>query len=185
MQQMSLRRLTIPLGALLAFGASAVFVQAQPPERNGKQEAKQAAKPEFKTVEGVVSKFLFGPDEVIRGMLLEDGTRVMWSQDVTYDFSDILDIGDKVKVSGWLQKSTTGEPNLEISNLTNMTTGKTAKNPMAPPPPAKEKKTNDRARLATLPGQSLSLESCNGVTAATQEGSGRLFGWFRGRSSIG
>jgi hypothetical protein len=181
MQQVSLRRLTISLGVFLAFGACASFVQGQSPERNGKQEAK----PEFKTVEGVVSKFLFGPDEVIRGMLLEDGTRIVWPQEVTYDFSDILDIGDKVKVSGWLQKSTTSEPNLEISTLTNLTTSKTAKNPKAPPPPAKEKKTSDRARLTALPGQSLSLESCNGVTAATQEGSARLFGWFRGRSSIG
>ena len=185
MQQVSLRRPTISLGVFLALSACTAFVQGQPPERNGKQEAKQAARPEFKTLESVVSKFLFGPDEVIRGMLLEDGTRVMWPQEVTYDFSDILDIGDKVKVSGWLQKSTTGEANLEIISLTNLTTGKTAKNVKASPPPSKEKKTSDRARLAALPGQSLSLESCNGMTAATQEGSARLFGWFRGRSSIG
>jgi lysyl-tRNA synthetase class II len=95
-------------------------------------------------VEGVVSEFLFGPDEVARGLLLDDGTRVRWPEEVTFTFTKIVSVGDKVKASGWLKKSTTGEINLEVSTLTNLTNRKTATNDKAALPPAKDKKSTDR-----------------------------------------
>jgi len=143
MQRVYVRRLFVAMGVFLAFGAGVAFLEGQPPDRSSYQKLKQSSKAEFKTHEGVVSKFLFGPDQSVYGLLLGDGTRVRWPEEITYTFIKIVNIGDKVKASGWLQKSSTGEINLEVSTLTNLTNNKTATNDKAPPPPANDKKTTD------------------------------------------
>jgi hypothetical protein len=131
------------MSVFLAFSAGVAILEGQAPDRRSNQEPKQPSKAKFKTLEGVVSKFLFGPDEVIHGLLIDDGTRVRWPQEITYTFTKIVNVGDKVKASGWLQKSPSGEMNLEVRTLTNLTNRKTASNYKAPPP-ANDKKTPDR-----------------------------------------
>jgi len=144
MPRVFVRRLFIALSAFLALGVGVPFLDGQPSERRNKQEPRDSSKAEFITLEGVVNEFLFGPDAVIYGLRLGGGTRVQWPQEDTFAFTKIVNVGDRVKVSGWLQKSPTGEMSLEISTLTNMITRGTANNNQAPPAPAKDKKKTDR-----------------------------------------
>jgi hypothetical protein len=141
MQPMFIRRLIVGLCVFLASGTAVVALAGKVPDPSSNQATKQASKAEFKTLEGVISEFLFGPDEVVHGLLLGDGTRVQWPEQMTFTFTKILNIGDNVKVSGWERKSRAGETNVEVSSLTNLATGQTATNDLAPAPPAKNKKT--------------------------------------------
>jgi hypothetical protein len=133
MQHSIPRRRIVALCLFLA-GAGATLVNAQPPQGGQAKEAK----PEFKTIEGIVKEFTMGPDEIINGLALEDGTQVRWPKDITFRFTNIVDLGDKIKASGWL-KQTGGQPSMEVATLTNSTTGKMATNDEAPPPPRDRK----------------------------------------------
>jgi hypothetical protein len=144
MQRVFVRRLITVLSVFLAFGAGVAFLEGKVSGRCSNQETKQSSKAEFKTLEGAISKFLFARDEVVHGLLLGDGTRVLWPEEITFTFTKIVNIGDKVKVSGWVRKSAAGEINMEVVTLTNLATDKTATNDKAPAPPAKNEKKTDR-----------------------------------------
>ena len=140
MHRVFVRRLITVLSVFLVFGSGVAFLEGKDSDPFSNQETKQSSKGEFKTLEGVISEFLFGADEVVNGLILNDGTRVRWPEEITFSFTKIVNVGDKVKVSGWVQKSAAGVMNVEIVTLTNLASGKTATNDQAPPPPRKTKK---------------------------------------------
>jgi hypothetical protein len=80
------------------------------------------------------------PAEIINGILLEDGTEVRWPVEITDSFTMVIDLGDRVKISGWCEKFD-GISRIEVSVLIDLIQGgKTVKNEMAKPPPAPPRK---------------------------------------------
>jgi hypothetical protein len=123
----AMRRLVIA-GVFVSFSillAAGGIVSAQ---TQGAQAGK--AKDEFKTVRGDVAEFTMGPDEIINGLVLKDGTRVHWPEEITFRFTQIVDVGDPVEISGRPGNTAV----LEVRTLTNLNTRKTATNEKVEPP---------------------------------------------------
>jgi hypothetical protein len=111
--------------ALIAVLSSNVGAQTGPDKGQPPKSEKA-----YKTVESKIKSFTMAPVEQVDGAILEDGT-------ITFKFTMILNKGDRVQASGWVQKDTEGKSRMEVGIVRNLTNGESAVNDKAAPPPKK------------------------------------------------
>jgi len=86
-------------------------------EVRGKQTPNRA---DMRTVEGKVRRFSTAPRGEVDGAVLDDGTVVHWPPHMQNQFKEVLDKGDRVRASGWMETGPEGDTHLEVRNLTNL-----------------------------------------------------------------
>jgi hypothetical protein len=89
---------------------------------------------ETATVRGTVKEFTTAPKGEVDGLRLSDGTWVHWPPHLQDRFTAIVARGDRVQATGSWENGPADDTKLEISRLTNLTSGKTSDNPDRPQP---------------------------------------------------
>lgn len=80
---------------------------------------------------GTVEKITSAPRGETDGVVLDDGTWVHWPPHLERRFTGIAK-GDRLRVIGFMETGKEGDTKLEVSTLTNLSTGKTIDNPDRP-----------------------------------------------------
>jgi hypothetical protein len=101
--------IVVGVGIVVAVQGHTALALAKAVQDVKKQDAKQETKDEYRTVRGEVKQFDTGPDEIISGLTLQDGTKVNWPKEITFRFTDIVDQGDRVEASGWWRSKAAGK----------------------------------------------------------------------------
>jgi hypothetical protein len=135
MQRNVLRRSMWALGLLVLSGTMAASLTAQPPAPKGKDGKKGSIQGEFRTAQGTVRDFTTAPKGETDGLILNDGTWVHWPPHMADRFTAIVEKGDRVKATGFMETGPKrDDAKLEVSTLTNQRTGKSVENPDRPAP---------------------------------------------------
>jgi hypothetical protein len=134
-----------------------------PPPRRGKrgrQERRPVPPPppppaedrEMKTMTSKVKDFTTAPRGEIDGAVLEDGTLIHWPPHLEDTFKGILNRGDRVRVTGWMETGRRGDTHLEVRTVTNLRTNASRSNDNdAPPPPPRGARRGGPERAAADP----------------------------------
>jgi hypothetical protein len=134
MQRDVLKRWSIALGLFLFSGGVTACLMAQPPTPKSKDK-RGLVQGEYRTTQGTVREFTSAPKGERDGLILNDGTWVHWPPHLADRFTAIVDKGDRVKASGYMDNGPKrDDPKLEVSVLTNSRTGKSVENPDQPAP---------------------------------------------------
>jgi hypothetical protein len=70
----------------------------------------------------------------VDGAVLDDGTIIHWPPHLADRFTAIVNSGERVKVTGWMETGPAGDTHLEVRTLTNLRTDATASNDVDGPP---------------------------------------------------
>jgi hypothetical protein len=114
--------------ALLVALLGWVAVQAQPSERG-----------ETKTVRGKVVSFTTAPKGEIDGAVLDDDSVIHWPPHLEERFKGIVDKGDRIEATGWMETGPRGDTHLEVRKVTNLRTKVSGENDDVPRPKGKGK----------------------------------------------
>ncbi len=135
MRKVLCNRIVLGLAVLTISVVCATSLMAQPPDKKGKGPKGPPRDAEFLTVTGTVKDFTTAPKGETDGLILDDRTWVHWPPHLGDRFGDMVQKGDKVRVSGYMETGPKGDTKLEVSTLTNLRTRKAIDNPDRPPPP--------------------------------------------------
>src|SRR5262249_52620091 len=122
-----------PAAAFTLAALALTPLDAQPPGPKGKGKGPASVGP-FETVRGTVRDLTSAPKGETDGATLDDGTWIHWPPHLADRFTDIVRKGDRLRVLGRWETDKKGDTKLKASTVTNLRTGKVAKNPDLPAP---------------------------------------------------
>lgn len=88
---------------------------------------------ERRTVQGTVRALTTAPKGEVDGAELADGTLLHWPPHLADRFGAVVGKGDRVRATGRTETGPEGDTHFEVVSVTNLRTGKTARNDDRPP----------------------------------------------------
>ena len=87
------------------------------------------------TITGVVRSFNYGPAGEVNGVILDQGTVVYFPPDQASQVMQLVQVGSRIRVRGWVRQGPAGNALLGAETITNRTTGNSISVADQPPPP--------------------------------------------------
>ena len=87
------------------------------------------------TITGVVRSFNYGPAGEVIGVILDQGTVVYFPPEQAGQVIQLVQVGSRIRVRGWVRQGPAGNALLGAETITNRTTGNSISVADQPPPP--------------------------------------------------
>src|SRR6266852_5085752 len=87
------------------------------------------------TITGVVRSFNYGPAGEVNGVILDQGTVVYFPPGQAGQVIQLVQVGSRIRVRGWVRQGPAGNALLGAETITNRTTGNSISVADQPPPP--------------------------------------------------
>ena len=101
----------------------------------------------WRTIQGKIVRFTATPEGQIEGAELSDGSIIHWPPQNRIAITRLVKVGDEVRITGRLEGTGQDERRLEVSKLTDLTTGTSLDYGNAPRQRVAAKPVNDRTEL--------------------------------------